>query len=207
LIYTPILRAAQLSLPSDKPTAPEISHGIIPGSLEAGSSVQIKVTVNHNAKIKSVTLFYRTKGTQEYKSAAMYRIGDSNEYAVTLGKDDVVAPGVEYYIQALDVTGNSLLHGYSHSPLTLSVVPAATPKAQNNEVVTQKAAAGNLLEDSTSGKKKHKTWLWITLGALAVGVIAAATSGGGGGGGGDNTPAAKPNNANVTVHASVPGGP
>lgn len=182
-IYTPILQAAQLSLPSGDLIAPEVSHEVIPGSLEAGSSVQIKATVTDNVGVKSVTLFYRTKGTEEYKRAAMNRIGETDQYAITLGKDDLVAPGIEYYIQAMDLAGNSLLHGYSFSPLSVSVVPPVAPKATEAESVAEKAQpSGETIREEPKAKKKSKTWLWIALGALAVGVIAAAAGGGGGGG-------------------------
>ena len=186
-IYTPILQAAQLSLPSGDLIAPEVSHEVIPGTLQAGSSLQIKATVTDNVGVKSVTLFYRTKGVEEYKRISMNRIGDSDEYAVTLGKDDLVAPGIEYYIQAMDLAGNSLLHGYSFSPLAVNVVPPSAPKA--SEGVAEKAQpAGEVIrEEPKAEKKKSKTWLWIALGVVAVGVIAAAASGGGGGDGGGDT--------------------
>ena len=182
IIYTPILRAAQLSLPSGDLIAPEVSHEVIPESLEAGSSVQIKATVTDNVGVKSVTLFYRTKGAEEYKRLAMNRIGDSDEYAVTLGKEDLVEPGIEYYIQAMDLAGNSLLHGYSFSPLAINVIAPAAPKAQAPETVTEKATGETIREEPQAEKKKTNTWLWIGLGALAVGVIAAAAGGGGGDG-------------------------
>jgi hypothetical protein len=183
-IYTPILKAAQLSLPSGDLVAPEVSHEVIPGTLEAGSSLQIKATVTDNVGVKSVTLFYRTKGQEEYKRVAMNRIGDTNEYAVTLGKEDLVEPGIEYYIQAMDLAGNSLLHGYSFSPLAVTVVAPATPKAEAPEAVAEEGQT--IREESQAEKKKSKTWLWIALGALAVGAIAAAAGGGGGDGGDGN---------------------
>jgi hypothetical protein len=188
-IYTPILQAAQLSLPSGDLIAPEVSHEVIPGSLEAGSSVQIKATVTDNVGVKSVTLFYRTKGTNEYKRAAMNRIDDTDEYATTLGKDDLVSPGIEYYIQAMDLAGNSVLQGYSFSPLSVSVVPPAAPKAKEAESVAEKAppSGETIREEPVTEKKKSKTWLWIALGVLAVGVIAAAAGGGGSSDGGDTT--------------------
>jgi hypothetical protein len=181
-IYTPILKAAQLSLPSGDLIAPEVSHEVIPGTLEAGSSVQIKATVTDNVGVKSVTLFYRTKGEEEYKRISMNRIGETNEYAVTLGKKDLVEPGIEYYIQAMDLAGNSLLHGYSFSPLAINVVAPTAPKAEAPEAVAE-----TIREEPQGEKKKTKTWVWIALGALAVGVIAAAASGGGGDGDGGGT--------------------
>jgi hypothetical protein len=180
-IYTPILQAAQLSLPSGDLVAPEVSHEVIPDSLEAGSSVQIKATVTDNVGVKSVTLFYRTKGEEEYKRITMNRIGESNEYAVTLGKQDLVEPGIEYYIQAMDLAGNSLLHGYSFSPLAVNVIAPVAPKAKASEAVAEEATGETIREEPQAEKKKSKTWLWIVLGAVAVGVIAAAASGGGGG--------------------------
>ena len=184
-LYTPILQAAQLSLPSGDLIAPEVSHEVIPGSLEAGSTVQIKATVTDNVGVKSVTLFYRTKGVQDYKRAVMNRVGDSDEYAITLGKDDLIEPGIEYYIQAMDLAGNSVLQGYSFSPLTVTIVPPVKPASKAAEAEKTHPAGETIREEPKAEKKKSKTWLWIALGALAVGAIAAAASGGGGDGGTD----------------------
>ncbi|WP_455212859.1 hypothetical protein, partial [Kaarinaea lacus] len=172
-IYTPILKAAQLSLPTGDLVAPEVSHEVITDTLEAGSSVQIKATVTDNVGVKSVTLFYRIKGEEEYERANMIRLGDTDEYSVTLGKKDLVEPGIEYYIQAVDLAGNSLLHGYSFSPLAVNVAAPVSPEAV--------AEGETIREEPAAEEKKTKTWVWIALGALAVGVIAAAAGGGGGG--------------------------
>jgi hypothetical protein len=185
LIYTPLLRAAQLSLPSGDLIAPEVSHEVIQDTLEAGSSVQIKAKVTDNVGVKSVTLFYRAKGTEEYKRVSMNRIGETDNYAVTLGKSDLVEPGIEYYIQAMDLAGNSLLHGYSFSPLAVNVVAPAKPAPAEPTVSAKEQPPGETItEEPKAEKKKSKKWLWIGLGVLAVGVIAAAASGGGGGGDG-----------------------
>jgi hypothetical protein len=169
-IYTPVLHAAQLSLPTGDLVAPEVSHEVIPESLEAGSSVQIKATVTDNVGVRSVTLFYRTVGEEEYKRTSMNKIGETDVYAVTLGKDELVAPGIEYYIQAMDLAGNSLLHGYSFSPLVVNVIAPGETVA--GETIRE--------EPKAEPKKKTNTWLWIGLGALALGAVAAAAGGGGG---------------------------
>ena len=190
-IYAPFLKAAQLSLPSGDLVAPEVSHEVIPDSLEAGSSVQIKATVTDNVGVKSVTLFYRTKGTEEYKRVSMNRIGETDEYAITLGKSELVEPGIEYYIQAMDLAGNSLLHGYSFSPLAVNVVAPSAPAAVAPAAVAAEEPAGETIrEEPQAEKKKSNTWIWIAVGALAIGAIALAAGGGGGGddgggGGGD----------------------
>ena len=200
-IYTPILKAAQLSLPSGDLVAPEVSHEVIADSLEAGSSVQIKATVTDNVGVKSVTLFYRTKGEEDYKRISMNRIGETNEYAVTLGKQDLVEPGIEYYIQAMDLAGNSLLHGYSFSPLAVNVVAPVAPTAKVPKAV---AEGETIREEPPAEKKKTNTWIWIAVGALALGVVAAAAGGGGGGDDGGTPP---PDSASVTITAPAPGNP
>lgn len=210
LVYAPVLQAAPPSMPLSDLTAPEITHKIIQGSIEAGASVQIKATANDHSGIKSVTLYYRTKGTRKYNRSTMHRVDDTNEYAVTLGKDDVVAPGIEYYIEAIDLVGNTLLQGYADYPLILSVVPATTTNVQTEEVVTQKVEAGSILNEPTAEKNKHKSWLWIALGTLALGAIAAAVNGssnGGGSSGSGGSPAGKSDNATVTINAPVPNTP
>jgi hypothetical protein len=184
-IYTPILKAAQPSFPSGDLIAPEISHEVIPDTLEAGSSAQFKATVTDNTGVKSVTLFYRTKGEEEYKRISMNRIGETDEFAVTLAKNDLAEPGVEYYIQAMDLAGNSLMYGHSAFPLAINVAAPATPKAAAPKAVAKEAVGTTIREEPPAEKKKTKTWVWIGLGALAVGVIAAAASGGGDSGGGN----------------------
>ena len=192
LIHTPFLKAAQLSLPAGDLVAPEVSHEIIPDALEAGSSVQIKATVTDNVGVESVTLFYRIKGGEDYKRTIMNRIGDTDDYAVTLGKEDLAAPGVEYYIQAMDFAGNSLLHGYSFFPLLVSVVAPTGTNDQAEEKVDN-----TIHEKPPIEKKKTNAWIWIGLGALAVGAIAAIAGSGGDDGDGNTS-------GTVVVSAPVP---
>jgi hypothetical protein len=172
IIYTPIIQSAQLSLPTGDLIAPEVSHTVIPDTLEAGSSVQIKATVTDNVGVKAVTLFYRTKGEEVYKRISMNRIDETDEYAVTLGKEELVEPGIEYYIQAMDLAGNTLLHGYSFSPLVVNVIAPGGAVAETGATIRE--------EPTAEPKKKTNTWLWIGLGALALGAVAAAAGGGGG---------------------------
>jgi hypothetical protein len=118
-------------------------------------------------------LFYRTQGAEDYKRIKMNRSGETDEYTVTLGGRQIKAPGLEYYIEANDAAGNSLLHGYSFSPLSVSVVDPGSGQSIVSQDSKSQVKTGN----------KSKKWLWIALGALAVGAIAAAA-----GGGEDNPP-------------------
>jgi hypothetical protein len=195
LSFTSFSFAEQLSLPANDLIAPEVSHQAVTDTLEEGASLQLRATVTDNVGVKSVTLYYRVTGSDNYKSVNMLRIENSNDYAVTLGKQDLVVPGIEYYIQAFDVAGNSLLHGYSFSPLKVSV----TSHLANSQAQVK---SDDSLKSTTSQprKKKTKNWIWIGLGALALGTIAAVA---GGGGGGDNPQSVEPNTT-ITVGAPVP---
>lgn len=182
--FTPVLNADQLSLPSSDLIAPIVKHTPLDKSATAGESSTFSAIVTDNVAVQSVILFYRAIGDRDYKRKAMQRVADSDRYQCTLTAEEMVAPGIEYFIQASDPAGNNLLHGYSFSPLVLNVDNAVRP-AQPAE--TEYAA-----EEESSNK-----WLWIGLGVLAI----AAAAGGGGGGGGGST---ADDSGTVVVNAPLP---
>lgn len=181
--YAPLLSADQLSLPSGDLIAPEISQDKYVNTVAQGEDHQITVTVTDNVAVKQVTLYYRTIGTEEYQRMAMANISNTDEYQAAITSDQIKAPGVEYYVQAMDNAGNTLLHGYSFSPLSVKTVPADT------------AVAASSNDTTISTEKSSNKWLWIGLGVLAVGLVAAS------GGGGDDSP---PSTATLNVNASDP---
>ncbi|MCW9013778.1 MAG: hypothetical protein OQL06_08350 [Gammaproteobacteria bacterium] len=186
LIYTPLLRAAQLSLPSGDLIAPEITQEKYVDTVRSGDNHEIKIKVTDNVGVKQVTLYYRIIGSTDYKRRLMQRVNTSDNYVANINADEIKAPGIEYYIQAMDLAGNTLLHGYSFSPLSVKLgAPArvATTKPPESEPMVKP-------EDEDDSNK----WLWIGLGILAVG---AAAGGGGGGGGGTDT-------ATLTVTVTEP---
>ncbi|MDH5326140.1 MAG: porin family protein [Gammaproteobacteria bacterium] len=125
--------ADQLSLPAADLEAPSVTHETSSKAHEAGTDLTIEATVVDNMGVKSVTLYYRAKGTEKYKTMVMQRRAKSDIYSATL-THDVSEPGFEYYIQATDNSGNSLLHGYSFSPLLVDVVPAPARKTADADV-------------------------------------------------------------------------
>jgi hypothetical protein len=176
LVFLPLLTAQAaegLAFPTGDLVAPEIDSPPVTEKFSLGERPTIRATVTDNVGVKSVTIFYRDKGETEFQRKEMARESGTDEYSVTL--PEIMAPGVEYYIQATDQAGNSLLHGHTFAPLTLNVVPGETG---------QEAVAAASQEEATAEPKKGVSkWVWIGLGVLAVGAI--ASSGGGGDGGGD----------------------
>ncbi|MFV2057250.1 MAG: hypothetical protein ACC707_12330 [Thiohalomonadales bacterium] len=201
MIFVSFAYAGQLALPSGDLVAPEITHEPLTKNIKAGASQQIKATVSDNVGVKTVTLFYRTKGSKDYKRINMNQLKDTDDYVATFGLEDTIAPGIEYYIQAVDLAGNALLYGYSFSPLVLGVSSSGSSTdvalSDNDSTLSEPKP-----EDNQVSKKKTNKWLWIGLGVLGAGIIAAAASSSSDSGG---DPGAKPTTGSVTINAPVPG--
>lgn len=202
LIFASMTHAAQLALPTGDLIAPQIDHQPAKDSIKAGSSQQIKAIITDNVGIQTVTLFYRTLGAKEYKRVQMNKVEATDEYVATLGINDTVEPGVEYYIQATDLAGNALLFGYSFSPVAIAIIPN-DPAPSVAQTPTEISTSEPPAKEEQIGKKKTNKWLWIGLGVLAVGAIAAVASGGGDEGGNTIGPPTKKGTVNLT--APVPG--
>jgi len=169
-----VVQAAELALPSGDLIAPSIEHTPIEKDIYAGQQVDIKATITDNVGVKNVILFYRDANVIKFKRLKMNRDLDSFVYTAQLTATD--PPGLEYYIQATDLAGNTLLFGYSFSPLTVTVLPAAV-----DNIATSDNSNTNATATIKAGEEKEKSgiskWVWIGLGVVAAG---AALSGGGG---------------------------
>ena len=173
LIFLPLVNtyaAEGLALPSGDLIAPEIISPPITNKIPPGDTT-IHATVSDNVGVKSVTVFYRNIGATDFQRTEMMREIGTEDYSVTLPA--IMAPGIEYYIQATDQAGNTILHGHTFSPLTLAVSPDVLPQEGQDAMAVAP-------QDEKTEKKGVSKWVWIGLGVLAVGAIAAS-------GGGDTT--------------------
>lgn len=188
LAFSPLLQAAQLSLPSGDLTPPEITQPKYIDKVEKGQPHKITVLVTDNVAVKQVMLFYRTIGTERYQRLRMQNKAKTSQYYAIIHANKIKKPGIEYYIQAVDAAGNSLLHGYAFSPLSVKTTGGDVVAAN-----TQNAKPRSEDDDDSIFTNK---WFWIGLGVLVAG--AAAGGGGGGGGGGE------PTDTGSTVVVSAP---
>ena len=173
-------------MPSGDLIAPEITQEKYIDKVNKGADHPITVAVTDNVGVKLVTLYYKTIGTEEYKRLTMDNVTNTDDYHATINSDQIQPPGVEYYIQAMDNAGNTVLHGYSFSPLSVKITNGDT-----TNVVT-----ADTIPITPPEEKSSNTWLWIGLGALALVGIAAA-----GGGGGDEPTATT---GTVTITGPTP---
>jgi len=185
LAFSPLLQAAQLSLPSGDLTPPEITQPKYIDKVSKGEPHKISVVVTDNVAVKQVMLFYRVIGTERYQRLRMQNTAKTNTYYAIIHANKIKKPGIEYYIQAVDSAGNSLLHGYAFSPLSVKTM-GDNAIAANSKSTTPKSDD----DDSIFTNK----WFWIGMGVL----VAGAAAGGGGGGGGE------PTDTGSTVVVSAP---
>ena len=166
--------ADNLALPSGDLIAPVIEHDPMTKKVSEGQAFTLEATVTDNMGIKEVVLYFKEIGQESFNRSIMTNVVGSDVYSITLPR--VHTPGVEYYIEATDIAGNTLLHGHTFSPFKISVVPLSPFNASEDDQL--------VLEETQPPEKKISKWVWIGLGALVAGVV--ASSGGGGGGGGDD---------------------
>ena len=189
LAFFPVLSvhaAENLALPSSDLVAPVIEHTPISDGVGVGNKLTIEVKVTDNVGVKRVTLYYRHKGDYKFKSVRMSAEMGTVNYVTTLL--EISTSGYEYYIQAADHAGNTVLHGHNFSPLLVGVSSSAA------------AQKVNPVADIIPAKEKSKIskWVWVGVGVLAVGAIAAS-----GGGGGSSAGGAEPTGT-VVLTASAP---
>ncbi len=186
LVCSPLINAAQLSLPSGDLVAPVITQPEYTATVKEGENHVIDVRVTDNMAVKQVVLYYRTIGGKNYQRKLMSNIKKTDRYRISISADKIKKPGLEYYIQAVDVAGNTLLHGYSFSPLSVKVV------ANYENIASSTAASKAVSEIESDDSIFTSKWFWIGVGVLVAGAAAAS-----GGGGGDPT-------ATLTVNAGEP---
>ena len=145
----------------------ELANGV------ADSSQVFTVQVIEDTELQDVTLFYRRAGEQAYTSAAMSPLGTRGLYTVSLSTEPSDLLDIEYYVQARDAAGNRTVSGFAFDPYVRSLAPAtlsATPPA----VVEEPVASAPPSAQPTPFFKRR--WVQVTLGVVAVGLLAGALS-------------------------------
>lgn len=201
IIFSPIVMAEQLSLPSNDMTAPEISHIPITQQVKPGSTQEISAAVTDDTAVKSVTLFYREIGAKQYERKTMQRALDSSDYKVTIA---VPSSDMEYYIQAEDTQGNSVLNGYSFSPLTIHVQSGVAGGTSDSIAAQANNDSSHNAASNSSSSSSNSKWIWIGLAVLAVGALASGGGGDSGGGGSGANTSGKSDETTVTVIGPTP---
>lgn len=181
--------------------APAIEHQARDEPSDGARQV-FSAIITDDDSVASVLLFHRLPDETEFASTAMRRIGESDVYEAVVEVDVETDRTIEYYIEAQDPAGNSVLRGFVFDPLTRVVaeppvqpasesVPESEPivvsEPEQTEVPTSRSEPSPEVVDPVDTEESATPTWWYVAGALALGALAAAASSGGDsdGGGGD----------------------
>jgi len=110
---------------------PVIQHTPVSGKQEAGVPVTITAKVTDNVEVAEVSLHYRTAGQAGFKLVPMAETSTKSFYSGIIPGPDVIPPGIEYYIKAMDSSNNSVSHPAADPdkvPNSFQVVDTVPPK-------------------------------------------------------------------------------
>lgn len=154
------------------PSALDIDPPVIDHeSLETGIAGQLQLfsaLVVDDRGIESVVFHYRSVTNSDYQKVPMKPVAGTANFAASI-ETELGQSKIEYYIEAADTGGNRVLKGFPFFPLVrnLEIAPSAKP------------STAAVTENNTGGGESK--WLYVALGALAVGLLVSASSSGDGG--------------------------
>ena len=132
-------------------------------ALEDSAGYKISARVTDDGGIETVSLHYRTIGSED-DFQVIPLVPDRSEgfYSVVLPADQLLRPGIEYYVEAKDRASNISQEPFPDQPRQVFYASAQAPVKTG---------------DAGSSTKK---WWWIGLGVLATGALLAAANNDGG---------------------------
>ena len=122
--------AGKISITAKDTMAPSVYHSPV-YTATTGSKVIISATVSDNIGIQNAVLYYRIKGTEDWKSAEMTSSND--KYTASVPSSFVTLDGIEYYIAAYD--GLNYTYAGSHTsenPYEITVYQAVETNAKGD---------------------------------------------------------------------------
>ena len=122
--------AGKISVTAKDTMAPSVYHSPV-YTATTGNKVIISATVSDNIGIENAKLYYRVKGTEEWKTAEMSK--SNSKYTASIPAAFVTTEGVEYYIAAFD--GVNYTYAGSHTsenPYEITVYQAVENNAKGD---------------------------------------------------------------------------
>lgn len=149
---------------------PVVQHTPGKDPAPSGSPVTISATVTDNIGVKYVLVNYRSAGSKEYLQAPMQQLGNSL-YSATIPAVHVQNVALEYYIEAVDLSGNTVLRGLDFQPMIISVTPPVPVNVAAEPILQTKPGASTQI---VTRSEKNNNWIWWTVGAVVAGSAAYA---------------------------------
>lgn len=122
--------AGKISINAKDTMAPNVYHSPVYTAV-TGSKVIISATVSDNIGVQSAKLYYRVKGSEEWKVTDMTSSND--KYTAAIPAAAVTSDGVEYYIAAFDGVNYTYAGGHtSENPYEITVYQAVESNAKGD---------------------------------------------------------------------------
>ena len=122
--------AGKISITAKDTMAPNVYHSPV-YTATTGSKVIISATVSDNIGVQSAKLYYRVKGSDEWKTAEMTSSND--KYTASIPASSVTLSGIEYYIAAFDGVNYTYAgNRTSENPYEITVYPAVESNAKGD---------------------------------------------------------------------------
>lgn len=161
----------------------------------AGELQTFLARVYDDVEVVEVTLYYRQSENAAFESIPMRPLLDSlGEYMIAVETSISEYPGLQYYIEALDASGNVTNRGFSYAPIVLPLKEPETPPA---EIISEP-----LIAEKTGGSGFSASSLLMGVGALLL--LGALAGAGGGDDGGTDTGGSDA--ITLTIVSDAPGG-
>jgi len=191
----------------DDTEAPVLIHRQLESGV-AGELQTFLARVSDDFGIARVTVYYRQSDNGAYQSIAMRPLLDSiGEYMIAIETATSEYGGLQYYIEAIDTSGNTTNRGFSYAPIVLPLsqplAPIATITPERLPALTQSSSStsSSTQPSAPAGLEINTTTVLLGLGAL---VVLGALASGGSEGGGEPTPPGAPNTVRLTITTEQP---
>ncbi len=187
--------------------APVLIHRQVDAGV-AGELQTFLARVSDDFGIEEVTLHYRQSDVGDFNSLSMRPLVDSiGEYMIAIETSVSEYPGLQYYIEAVDSSGNKTNRGYVYAPIVLPLTAPAT--------ITSNTTPGPIVDTSRAPvpvAQKPAFELNTTTVLIGVGALLALGALAGGGSSGDpettnptgNPTTGNPDTVTLTIVSDVP---
>jgi hypothetical protein len=139
-------------------SAPVVRLSLDLDSYEEGMPISVSAVVTDNQRLKQVVLRFRLSGvSDEFLFIPMKKDEASRLYSASIPAAKVMAPGVEYFVEATDAEGNISQQPFPSHPHTVMIEG----------------------ERSMTASRKINWW-WVLAGVVAVGAVADGSGSSGG---------------------------
>ncbi len=121
---------AQVNDNAEDTEAPVLIHRQLEEGI-AGELQTFLARVSDDFAVGEVTLYYRQSAGGEFESLSMRPLIDSiGEYMIAVETEIDAYRGLQYYIEATDMAGNTTNRGFAYAPIVLTLAAPAVTTAE-----------------------------------------------------------------------------